>query len=126
MVSSSDDIFSVLPSRVAVQPGATLAVFVDIVPGEKSLLIKYLSGGTLEILPASLGASFVPGTSTYGSYAFTAGSTQTAAMLAVLSGTGYLMGTSEALTFDGAPRLYLSSTGATSVVAIIKSLSSGF
>ena len=42
MVSSSDDIFTVIPSRVTVPVGATASFFVDIVPGQKSLLIKYL------------------------------------------------------------------------------------
>ena len=59
-----------------------------------SVTVKYLSGGTLEILGTS----------------------------AQTAGTGYLMGTSEALTFGGPTAFFLSSTGATSIVALIRSI----
>lgn len=124
MVSSSDNILSIYPSKVVVPIGATAAVFIDVAPGEQGILVKYSSGGTLELLPASLGASFVYGTSTV-NYNFTSGSTQTAAMLIALSGTGYLMGTSEILTLDGSPRFYLSSLGATSIVYVLKGVGAG-
>lgn len=97
----------------------------NVFPGQQAITVKYLSGGTLEILPASLGMSFVPGTSTYSAPYFSAGSTQTAAMLAALSGTGYLMGTSEALNITGPARFYLSATGATVVTTVIRGLSAG-
>lgn len=126
MSSSSDDIFALLTSRVVVPIGATASVFMDILPGEKSMTIKYLSGGTLEILPAYTGLSLTPGgTQLFGSLPFTSGGTQTGAMLLALSGTGYLMGSSEVLNFDGAPRFYLSSLGATSVVAVIRACAAG-
>ena len=124
MSSSNDDLYSVLPTRFFVGVGATVAVFLDNFPGQKSLTVKYMNGGTLEILPASVGASFVQGTSTIGT-PFSAGSTQSLAMLAALSGTGYLMGTSEVLTFDGPTRMYLSATSATTTVCIIRGLSAG-
>lgn len=126
MASSSDDIFSLATSRVTVPVGATLAAFVDILPGEISCTVKYLSGGTLEILQCSTGASLVSGGSQlFSAPNFMSGSTQTVAMLAALSGTGYLMGTSEVLNFDGAPRFYLSSTGATTIVTLIRGLRAG-
>ena len=130
MVSSSDDIFALYPQRYTIGVGATLAQWIDILPAEKSLTVKYLSGGTLEILPALSGASLiaaaVAGASQgVGFYQPTAGTTQTPAMLAALSGTGYLMGTSEVLTVDGAPRIYLSATGITTFVTVIRACGAG-
>ena len=125
MVSSNDEIFTIVPSRVTIAPGATNAYFLDVFPGEKNLTIKYLSGGTLEILPCTLGVSLPVGNTQYGSGYFTAGTTQTAAMLISLSGSGYLMGNTEVLTFDGSPRCYLSALGATTMVTIMKSCGNG-
>lgn len=133
MVSSSDDIFSVAPSRLVIAPGATNALFVATTPGEKALLLKYYTGGTLEILQCSAGASYLQsGTTfinwnTYQNPTAWVGSTQTAAMLIALSGTGYLMGTSESLTFDGPTQLYLNnlSTGTTTIVMCLRGLAAG-
>lgn len=125
MSSSSDSIYSVYPSRFYVGVGATIAVFMSVLPGEQAVTVKYMNGGTLEILPASLGMSFTPGISTYGSYAFSGGSTQSQQMLANLSGTGYLLGTTEVLNIAGPCAFYLSATGATTLVSTIRGLSAG-
>ena len=125
MASSAEDIYSVFPARVTVPPGSTQAIFVDVLSGQKAITIKYLSGGTLEILPATLGVSFVPGASTINGTYFIHGSTQTAAMLGALNGTGYLMGTNEILNISGPCRFYLSATGATTLVTTIRGLNAG-
>lgn len=121
MSRSYDDIRGLLTSRITVPVGATLAVFVDVISGERAFLMKYVSGGTLEILPASLGASlnYAGFTQSVGSPNFVTGSTQTPAMLAALSGTGYVMTSQEVLSFDGPVRMYLSATGQTTIVHTI-------
>ena len=121
MASSFDDIFSLQPGRITVPVGATLAVFVDVISGEKALLLKYVSGGTLEILSVTSGASTFYG----GSGFFIAGSTQTPAMLAAMSGTGYVFTAGEVLSIDGPCRMYLSSTGATTIVHTLQGKAQG-
>ena len=125
MASSAEDIYSLFPARVTVPPGATQAVFVDVLAGQKAITIKYLSGGTLEILPATLGASFSAGASTVNQNFFFHGSTHTAAALALLNGTGYLMGTNEILNISGPCRFYLSATGATTLLTTLRGLNAG-
>ena len=95
---------------MAIPVGATLAVFIT--PDAKlvNLTIKYLSGGTLELLSCGYTEPVL---------GLKIGTTQTPAALASLSGSGYLMGGSEVLSFSGHPSFYLSSTGATSIVCAI-------
>lgn len=119
MASSSDQIYGLQASRVNVGTGATLAFFLDVVPGQISTVIKYLSGGTLEIIGCTTNAAI-------NDFSKAAqGTTYSAADLASLSGTGYLMATNEVLSFAGPIRCYLSSTGATTIVHIIKGRSEG-
>lgn len=130
MVSSDDNIFSTYTQRIQIPFGATLAVFVNALPAQKAIAIKYLSGGTLEILPSLGGVSLLAaqvagGSQTAGHYQVPFGTTQTAQALANLNQTGYLMGTSEVLTFDGTPSFYLSATGASVFVAIIRGCGAG-
>ena len=121
--SSSDSIFSLATSRVVVPVGAPLAVFMAPYPGQVGWQVKYYTGGTLEILQSTTGASFI--SNSYSAPYFSAGSTQTPQQLANLSGTGYLIGTSEALSLTGPASFYLSSTGATSIAMVIRALSAG-
>lgn len=107
MVSSNDDIFGVNPFRIFVPVGATAAYFMDSVAGEKAITIKYVSGGTLEILEA------------------VNGTTMSGTTLLAVSGTGYLMGNSEVITFDGPTRMYLSCLGATTLLMSIRGKSAG-
>ena len=123
--SSYDSAWNLLPLRFYVGVGATVAVFFTPLPGQVSSSIKYMNGGTLEILPASLGISFAPGTSTVNGTFFSSGSTQSAQALANLSGTGYLMGTTEVFTIAGPAPFYLSATGATTLVSTVRSFSQG-
>ena len=110
--SSYDSVFGFRPSRLTIAPGATLASFITNIDGQNSLTLKYLSGGTLEII----GATNINGVQ----------STIAAADLAALSGTGYLIAANESLTFDGAPRFYLSATSATTIVQILRGMGQGF
>lgn len=105
MASSSEAIFGVVTSQVVVAPGATNAVYISAEGGQGALLIKYLSGSTLEI-QGSIN-----------------GSTMAGASLAPLIGTGYIMGTNEVLSLAGPARLYLMATGATTIACIMKGLS---
>lgn len=97
--SSSDSIFSFGATRISVSPGATNGVLIRGGALENSTIFKMLSGGTLEILNVTEGA------------------TLSAAQLAAAVGTGYPMDVGEKLAIDGSPWFYVISTGATSVAA---------
>lgn len=126
MATSFDDIFGVNPFRITVPVGATNAYFLNVIHREKALMIKYVSGGTLEILPASQGGSLINGGSQlYSTPNFLGGSTQTPGMLAALSGTGYVMTAGEVISIDGPCRMYLSSTGATTIIHAIQGTGQG-
>jgi len=107
--SSYDSVFGLRTERLTVPVGATLALFVEGIDDQNSLTMQYLSGGTLEII----GATYNTGTFQ---------TTLPVTSLATLSGTGYLVPTSIAITFDGAPRFYLSATSATTIVQIIRGI----
>jgi hypothetical protein len=126
MSAPSQLTYSLNTTRTFIGVGATLALFVDVQPGQIATTVKYMNGGTLEILPPTLGMSFVPGVSTVNQGIFLGGSTQSLAMLAALSGTGYLMGSSEVLSFNGPTRFYLSALGATTLVCVIRHFGAGF
>lgn len=85
--------------------GTSAALFIP--PREKqlSMALKYVSGGSLEIFPAPVGA--------------TSGTTATG----VSVGLGYLMGTTEVFNIQGAPRFYLAATGATAIAHLALGLS---
>lgn len=102
------DLYGVSTALISVPLGATVALLMQPAPGEVASTIKYVSGGSLEIHGAPVGTT-APGGS-----------------LVTLNGTGYIFGTSEVLSFDGATRYYLMATGATVVCAQIRGLSSGF
>lgn len=110
MVTSTDDINAMVPSTVVIPVGITLAVYVDIEPGQKSLLIH--TGGTIAVLGV-----------TYGKFGATymTGSTLTAAALntAYTSGNYALLDPSKT-NIVGAPRLYIGSVGATCTVFLFK------
>lgn len=106
-MSSFDATHGVDTSQIVVPVGATLAVLVSQNPGQNSTILKYFAGGTLEI------------------FGVTYGLTLGASALASLSGTGYIMGASEILSFNGPVRLYLSSTGATTTVMCLRGKTQG-
>lgn len=104
MASSSEPIFGVKTSQVAVPPGATNAVFVDASNLQGALLLKAFSGGTLEIHGAINGTTMV------------------GASLAPLIGTGYILGAAEVVSLAGPTRFYLMATGSTAVACLMKGL----
>lgn len=108
--SSTDSVFSLNTFRVAIPPGATQAVYINLAQtaGSNALVMKYFSGSSIEIINPASG-----------------GSTQSAAALVTLSGTGYLIGTNETLNIDGAPCFYAQATGATGVLMFVGGLSQG-
>lgn len=99
------DVSRVLTSQVVVPAGATLAVLVTQLPSESALTLKYVSGGTAYIL------------------GFTAGMSLTAAELATGASTGYVLGSTEVLSFGGAAQFYVGSLGATSILHVMRGLS---
>ena len=109
--SSYDSVFGLQTSRITVPVGATVAVFVQGVTAQVSFSMQYISGGTLEILGATLlGTVF---------------STLPVTDLATASGTGYLLPTSAAISFMGTPRFYLSSLAATTIVQVVRGIGQG-
>lgn len=88
-----------------VPAGYSNALLVTPAAGEISSTLKYFTGGSLEILQATQGAS-TP--------------VQTAAAL------GYLLGTTEIVNTDGAARYYLCATGTTTQAYYLRRLSQGF
>lgn len=88
---------------LAVPAGASLAVFVKAATGEVSSTLKYFSGGSLEIIGASLGNTY-----------------------AISAGTGYLLSANEAINIDGAATYFLCATGSTAVAYFAKGLSQGY
>lgn len=110
------DLHGVIGDRLTVPPGATLAVFVNEIGGAAATILKYFSGGSLEIFQAPNGG-----------LSFPTGATQwAAASLAALSGTGYLFGTTESVSIDGSCRYYLMANTATTIVMRLTGLSSGW
>lgn len=109
-ISSEDSVWSLGVTRIIVPIGATLAVFISPYAGQINCTLKYLSGGTCEILAA--------GTTALGTDV-TLGTTQTPGVLATQSGFGYLLGASEVLSISGPASFYVSSTGATTILAAI-------
>lgn len=95
--------YGVHVTQVIILPTGASALLMNPIDGEISSLIKYVSGGSLEIRHAD------------------PGSTNT-----ITAGLGYIMGTNEVLNFDGAVRYYLCATGATTVAYILKGLSMGY
>lgn len=90
--SSSDSIFSVGTTQIAVPPGATLALLVVPFTFENHTSLKNGSGGTCFIVGCPTGV------------------TLTAAELAQAS-NHYLLGVSEFLSLDGPVRFYLANIG---------------
>lgn len=109
MSTSYDNVFSVLPQRIIIGVGATAAQLFDAstTPGANSIILKYFSGGTLEILGVTTGV------------------TLSAAELIAAAGSGYIMGSSEILNIGGPVRLYLAASGATTIVHAITMRSQG-
>lgn len=90
----------------------SLALLVTPAPGEMSMRLKYFAGGSLEILQAG----------------FTQISAQTQVVFPVQTavGQGYLFGTTEEISVDGAARYYLAATGTTTQAYLLRGLSQGF
>ncbi len=109
MASSQNETFGLGGTKLIVGPGATLALYVKAPPFASGQVLKYFTGGSLEIVNAPEGG------------------TLTAAQLATVGlGAGYLMGNNEAFSIEGPARYYLMATGATVTAYLAFSLSSGF
>lgn len=113
---TQDDINGLVGVKQFVPPGATLAVLISPQSGETGQLLKYFTGGSLEIVQAPI--------SNAGSQ--TVGQTWAGASLVALQGTGYLLGTSEVVSISGPARFYLMATGATVTCYLLKGLTAGY
>ena len=107
MSAQQDKIFGLYPQQIIVPPGATNAVLIQNVAGEVGMIIKYFSGGSCQIINAPPGATLTgPQLVSYGNTG------------------GYLLGTTEAVSVDGPARFYLQAYGATTIIMLLKGLSS--
>lgn len=102
------EVFGVKPEKYVIAPGATNAQLITPVAYEVANQVKYGTGGSLEIQKAPQGTTYI------------------GASLAPLIGTGYLMGTAEALSLGGPARYYLMATGATVTAFVLRGLSDGY
>ncbi len=114
---TQDDITGLSGYKQIIPPGATLAVLISPENGETGSILKYFSGGSLEIVqaPVSLNGA-------------TAAQTWTGASLVNLQALGrtYLMGAGETVNVSGSARYYLMATGATAVAYLLNGLTSGY
>jgi hypothetical protein len=115
--TSFDSVFTLGATRIQVPVGATLALYCKPQEGQLGWQLKYLSGGTCEILPTGIGSS---------GFNLSFATTLSAASLAAFSGGGYLLGAVgstgpgfESLNISGPAAFYLSSTGATAIIAAL-------
>jgi hypothetical protein len=90
---------------LAIPAGASLSRYVTPAPGEIWSRLKYVSGGSLEIMGASAGGM---------------------TGIAPAAGTGYIFGTTEIIEQRGAASYFLQATGATAVAHLLRGLSQGF
>ena len=109
--SSFDSIFSLYTQRVTVPLGATNLVLVDgnAIAGANSVLIKMVSGGTLEILGVTTGVTL----------------SAAAGASAQAAGGGFPMDTSTLIPISGPVRFYMAATGATCVAQLMWGRSQG-
>jgi len=111
-------------TSIAVPAGTTNALFIQPTPGQNWIWMKWISGGSCEILPC--GTTFLPnqiGTNSY--YA------QTVANLNKLAGTGYQIDTTGGTgptTFQmyGTPYFMIGTQGATAIVHILFGKAAGY
>jgi hypothetical protein len=109
-MAAQDAIVSIRTEQVTIPAGHTLGYYVDALPGQVSIQLKYMSGGSLLLIGAASGMT-VPG------------STMPGATIAALGATFfYLFGTTESLSIAGPARFYLAASAATQV-AIIRGIS---
>lgn len=109
----SREVNSIFGKQILVAPGATNAVIVGGTAGQMGGILKYFTGGTLEI------ASVVP------AIGATTSTADTSALISQI-GLGYILGTSEAIPFDGAARFYLMASGSTVTAMVARGLSEGY
>ena len=104
-MSTQDQVYSLGATKVIVPVGATVSVLVTPQAYESSTVIRYGTGGSLELVGIPVGAS-----------------TLTGASLVAAQGNAYLFGSSEVLSIGGAARYYLMATGATVTCYLLKGL----
>ncbi len=100
-MASQEDVFGLVTQQVVVGVGGTLYVGVTGGVGVNSQVLKYFSGGSCTIY----------------------GETVSAAGASTLN--GYLMSTSEALNIGGPASYYLVATGATTILMLLRTKTSG-
>ncbi len=116
VIAREQDVMGLVTQRIAV--GLSSAIELVPIQFQEGWLFKYpVVGGTLEIC----GSTGIP-------TQFTAGMTQGQGMTVPVQtwGAGYMVEVGESISIDGPARFYLRSTGATSVIHVIRTLTAGY
>ena len=90
-----DDVESLVGTRLTI--GLSTIVGITVLPGQNAVIVKYFSGGSLEIGGSSL-----------------------------TWGAGYLLDTKEVVNVQSSGTFYLAATGSTVTCMLLKGRSSGF
>ncbi len=99
--SSSDSIFGLGVTQIAIPTGNTLAILVQGIAGQNSMMFRNVTGGTL--LNLGIGAN---------------GATYTAAQMVSIGASGAYICTTAEYSIDGPAMFYLAAPGATQVVCV--------
>lgn len=103
---NSGNIFKLLPETVNLSAGQT--VLISALPGQIGVTVKYVSGGTL---------SFISATLTINAQAYG---------VSLAASQKYIIGTSEIFNFDGSGSFTLLAEGVTTVFSMIRGLAGDY
>jgi hypothetical protein len=102
-VSQRDSIYGVYPERFNLASGVTL--YIPPLPGQISMTLKYISGGSLSVIGSSFG------------YGIT---------LPVIASQVYTINDNELLNFNTSGGILLIATGSTAIFDVLRGRSAGF
>lgn len=109
------DVYGIGTTLLTVGIGGSLALLVVPRAQEVSSVLKYFTGGSLELVHAlEYNTPQNPGATNWNG-----------ASLANMQGRGYLLATNEVMNFSGAARYYLIATGATAQAYLLVGLGQG-
>jgi hypothetical protein len=120
-MARESDLYGIIGEKLTIAPGATNALFMPGYPGELASIVKYVSGGSLEVVGAPPGASLP----NFAGASYV-GSTWLGLSLVPFIGNGYLLGSTEILNITGPARYYLMATGSTVIAMHFVGRSQGF
>lgn len=106
MSSSSDSIFGITTTVLTLPAGVSSAQLFSPGPYCQSVLVKYFSGGSLNVWGAQAGVTAAAGGSIVAGFSLS-----------------YMLGSAEVLSFAGPARFYVGAVGATAQLMVMMGLS---